>query len=137
MQAKTKEMQESMKLLDVEMKRSDELLSQMIPKSVSDKIKAGANAVDTCEVFDMVTMVFNDIPAFLDICAKCDGLKVILFASPKRVPVNMTKYVIIFQIVGMLNMMFGLFDVMTEKNGIYKVTLVLSMSLPLPREFMK
>ena len=25
----------------------------------------------------------------------------------------------------MLNMMFGLFDVMTEKNGIYKVTLVL------------
>ena len=76
MQAKTKEMQESMKLLDVEMKRSDELLSQMIPKSVSDKIKAGANAVDACEVFDMVTMVFNDIPAFLDICAKCDGLKV-------------------------------------------------------------
>ena len=69
-------MQESMKLLDVEMKRSDELLSQMIPKSVSDKIKAGANAVDTCEVFDMVTMVFNDIPAFLDICSKCDGLKV-------------------------------------------------------------
>ena len=52
-------------------------------------------------------------------------------------PVNMTKYAIIFQIVGMLNMMFGLFDVMTEKNGIYKVTLVLSMSLPLPREFMK
>ena len=75
-QQKTKEMQESMKLLDVEMKRSDELLSQMIPKSVSDKIKAGANAVDTCEVFDMVTMVFNDIPAFLDICGKCDGLKV-------------------------------------------------------------
>ena len=35
----------------------------------------------------------------------------------------------IFQIVGMLNMMFGLFDVMTEKNGIYKVTLVLLMSL--------
>ena len=65
-----------MKLLDVEMKRSDELLSQMIPKSVSDKIKAGANAVDTCEVFEMVTMVFNDIPAFLDICGKCDGLKV-------------------------------------------------------------
>ena len=69
-------MQKSMKLLDSEMKRSDELLSQMIPKSVSDKIKAGANAVDTCEVFDMVTMVFNDIPAFLDICGKCDGLKV-------------------------------------------------------------
>ena len=101
MQAKTKEMQESMKLLDVEMKRSDELLSQMIPKSVSDKIKAGANAVDTCEVFDMVTMVFNDIPAFLDICAKCDGLKVILFATPNWMPVNMTKYVVLLKNGGM------------------------------------
>ena len=65
-----------MKLLDVEMKRSDELLSQMIPKSVSDKLKGGATAVDTCEIIEMVTMIFNDIPAFLDICSKCDGLKV-------------------------------------------------------------
>ena len=52
-------------------------------------------------------------------------------------PVNMTKYVIIFQIVGMLNMMFGLFDVMTEKNGIYKVTLVLSINVPLELELAK
>ena len=42
-------------------------------------------------------------------------------------PDKITKCVIIFQIVGMLNMMFGLFDVMTEKNGIYKVRLVLSI----------
>ena len=96
--AKTIQMQESMMLLDVEMKKSDELLSRMIPRSISKKIAAGTHAVDTCEVFDMVTIVFNDIPAFLDMCAKCDGLK----------------------IVHMLNMMFGLFDIMSEKHSVYK-----------------
>jgi guanylate cyclase len=50
--AKTVEMEASMKLLDDEMKRSDELLSQMIPKSVSEKVKAGMNPVETCEVFN-------------------------------------------------------------------------------------
>ena len=39
-----------MKKLDEEMKRSDELLSQMIPKSVAEKVKSGLNPVETCEV---------------------------------------------------------------------------------------
>ena len=78
--------QESMAKLDVEMKKSDDLLSQMMPKSVAEKIKVatsssltkkklffvqnGASAVETCEVFEMVTIVFNDIPVFgwLAIC---------------------------------------------------------------------
>ena len=47
---KTKEMEGSMKNLDEEMKRSDELLGQMIPKSVAEKVKSGLNPVDTCEV---------------------------------------------------------------------------------------
>ena len=44
-------MQEAMKKVDVEMKRNDELLSQMIPKAVADKVKKGLNPVDTCEVY--------------------------------------------------------------------------------------
>ncbi len=32
------------------MKRSDELLSQMIPKQVVEKVKSGLNPIDTCEV---------------------------------------------------------------------------------------
>merc|ERR1712019_301343 len=75
------------------MRRSDELLSQMMPKSVA-QIKEGASAVETCEIFEMVTIVFNDIPMFGDICAQCDGM----------------------QIVGMLNNMFGMFDVLSDKN---------------------
>ncbi len=29
--------------------------------------------MDTCEIFESVTIVFNDIPMFSDICAQCDG----------------------------------------------------------------
>ena len=47
---KTVQMQEAMKKVDIEMKRSDELLSQMIPKAVAEKVKKGLNPVDTCEV---------------------------------------------------------------------------------------
>lgn len=47
---KTKLMEESMKKLDEEIKRSDELLAQMIPKQVADKVKAGINPMETCEV---------------------------------------------------------------------------------------
>jgi hypothetical protein len=36
---KTKLMEESMQKLDEEMKRSDILLAQMMPKSVSDKVR--------------------------------------------------------------------------------------------------
>merc|ERR1712227_73806 len=99
---KTKAMEESMVKLDHEMRRSDELLSQMMPKSVAMKIKDGASAVDTCEIFEMVTIVFNDIPMFGDICAQCDGM----------------------QIVNMLNSMFGMFDVLSDKNKVYKVETV-------------
>jgi len=99
---KTKAMEESMARLDTEMRRSDELLSQMMPKSVALKIKDGASAVDTCEIFEMVTIIFNDIPMFGDICAQCDGM----------------------QIVNMLNSMFGMFDVLSDKNKVYKVETV-------------
>jgi len=99
---KTALMEEAMKKLDVEMKKGDELLSQMIPPAVAEKMKSGASPVDTCEVFEQVTIVFNDIPEFVDICSKCDGM----------------------QIVTMLNTMFGIFDVLTERNGIYKVETV-------------
>ena len=44
-------MQEALKKVDIEMKRNDELLSQMIPKAVADKVKKGLNPVDTCEVY--------------------------------------------------------------------------------------
>ena len=53
-QEKTKHMAETMKKVDYEMKRSDELLAQMIPKAVAEKVKSGLNPVDTCEVWLLI-----------------------------------------------------------------------------------
>jgi hypothetical protein len=50
---KTRLMEESMKKLDDEMSKSDELLSQMIPKQVVEKVKSGLNPIDTCEVISI------------------------------------------------------------------------------------
>lgn len=39
-----------MKKLDMEMKKTDQLLYQMIPKTVADRLRSGEPAVSTCEV---------------------------------------------------------------------------------------
>ena len=49
-----------------------------------------------------MTIIFNDIPAFGDICRKCDGMS----------------------IVKVLNTVFGIFDILTDRNKIYKVETV-------------
>ena len=60
------------------------------------------NPTDSCEVFEEVTIVFSDVPDFMDICSKCDP----------------------FQIVNLLNTMFGLFDYLSDENDIYKLETV-------------
>lgn len=47
---KSEQLKESMKKLDVEMKRTDELLYQMIPKIVADRLRKGESALNTCQV---------------------------------------------------------------------------------------
>lgn len=55
-QLKSKKLEESMRKLDDEMKRTDELLYQMIPKQVADRLRNGESPIDTCEVlWDVVT----------------------------------------------------------------------------------
>jgi guanylate cyclase len=49
-QQKSRKLVKSMKKLDEEMRRTDELLYQMIPKQVADRIRRGENPVDTCKV---------------------------------------------------------------------------------------
>jgi len=49
-QQKSRKLEDSMKQLDEEMKKTDELLYQMIPEKVADRIRRGENPVDTCEV---------------------------------------------------------------------------------------
>lgn len=80
-------------------KRSDELLYSMIPKSVAERLKSGVNAIDTCEVADNVTIMFNYMVGFGDVCS---------IASP-------------MEIVRIINSFFSLFDQIVDKYGVFKV----------------
>ena len=47
---KSKAIEDSMKKLDVEMKKTDQLLYQMIPKKVADRLRSGEPVMNLCEV---------------------------------------------------------------------------------------
>ncbi|KAL3315821.1 hypothetical protein Ciccas_005546 [Cichlidogyrus casuarinus] len=96
---KGKRLEESFKKLDEEMKRTDELLYQMIPKVVADRLRTGQKAVNTCETFEEVTILFSDVVGFTTICSRMTPLDV----------------------VNMLNDMYSVFDQLTEKHKVYKV----------------
>ncbi|XP_069696916.1 soluble guanylate cyclase 88E [Periplaneta americana] len=98
-QQKSKKLEESMRKLDEEMRRTDELLYQMIPKQVADRLRTGENPIDTCEMFDSVSILFSDVVTFTEICSRITPMEV----------------------VSMLNAMYSIFDTLTERNGVYKV----------------
>ncbi|XP_011500910.1 PREDICTED: soluble guanylate cyclase 88E-like [Ceratosolen solmsi marchali] len=98
-QLKSKKLEESMRKLDEEMKRTDELLYQMIPKQVADRLRNGESPIDTCEMFDSVSILFSDVVSFTEICSRITPMEV----------------------VSMLNGMYSLFDTLTERNHVYKV----------------
>ncbi|CAD6996082.1 unnamed protein product [Ceratitis capitata] len=98
-QQKSKKLEESMRKLDEEMRRTDELLYQMIPKQVADRLRRGENPIDTCEMFDCVSILFADVVTFTEICSRITPMEV----------------------VSMLNAMYSIFDTLTERNNVYKV----------------
>ncbi|XP_033216664.1 soluble guanylate cyclase 88E isoform X2 [Belonocnema kinseyi] len=98
-QLKSKKLEESMRKLDEEMRRTDELLYQMIPKQVADRLRNGESPIDTCEMFDSVSILFSDVVTFTEICSRITPMEV----------------------VSMLNGMYSLFDTLTERNRVYKV----------------
>uniref|UniRef100_A0A1B0C9R9 guanylate cyclase n=1 Tax=Lutzomyia longipalpis TaxID=7200 RepID=A0A1B0C9R9_LUTLO len=98
-QQKSKKLEESMRKLDEEMRRTDELLYQMIPKQVADRLRRGESPIDTCEMFDCVSVLFSDVVTFTEICSRITPMEV----------------------VSMLNAMYSIFDTLTERNGVYKV----------------
>lgn len=46
-----------MKKLDAEMKKTDQLLYQMMPKSVADRLRFGEPSVNTCEVLSILVLL--------------------------------------------------------------------------------
>ena len=81
-----------------EKNRADMLLHSMLPPSIASELKNGAHS--TAMDYESVTILFSDIKGFTTICNSC---------SP-------------FQVVGMLNSLYSLFDDKSEFHNVYKVS---------------
>ena len=88
-----------MKKLDAVMKKTDDLVGQMLPKKIGDMLAKGATNTEVCEAYDLVTMLFSDIVTFTVICSHLKPL----------------------QVVALLNNMYTLFDFLCDQNAVYKV----------------
>jgi len=78
--------------------RADTLLNSMLPASIATELKSGAQS--TAMDFPLVTILFSDIKGFTTICNSCNP----------------------FQVVGMLNALYTLFDAKSEYHNVYKVS---------------
>merc|ERR1719348_1813446 len=90
---------EQKKKLDEVMKKSDDLISQMLPKQVADELAKGKKNEEICQAYEMVTMLFSDVVTFTVICSRLKPL----------------------QVVALLNNMYTLFDFLCDQNAVYKV----------------
>eukprot|EP00091_Calanus_sinicus_P001654 TRINITY_DN11681_c0_g1_i1.p1 TRINITY_DN11681_c0_g1~~TRINITY_DN11681_c0_g1_i1.p1 ORF type:complete len:319 (+),score=92.88 TRINITY_DN11681_c0_g1_i1:210-1166(+) len=80
-------------------KKTEKILSQMLPKHVADDLKAGKSPMDTCEAYPEVTMLFSDIVTFTVICSRIQPIQVVM----------------------LLNNLYTLFDFLVDQNAVYKV----------------
>jgi len=96
---KSAQLEESVQSLEMERKKADALLYRMIPKQIARRLREGESALDTCETFDNVTILFSDVVGFTNICTRISPMDV----------------------VSLLNSMYIKFDQLSELYGVYKV----------------
>eukprot|EP00002_Diphylleia_rotans_P016024 TRINITY_DN3113_c0_g1_i4.p1 TRINITY_DN3113_c0_g1~~TRINITY_DN3113_c0_g1_i4.p1 ORF type:complete len:1942 (-),score=331.27 TRINITY_DN3113_c0_g1_i4:158-5983(-) len=83
--------------IKAETKKSDELLHNMLPAQVIQQLKSGRSTI--ADVHENVAILFSDIVGFTDKASRSEPAK----------------------IIELLSRMFGIFDKLTEKHGVYKV----------------
>ena len=66
-------------LLKIEKQRADDLLYQMMPRSVAQQLKL--NKTVNAEYYENVTVYFSDIVGFTTLCASCSPLEVVAFLN--------------------------------------------------------
>uniref|UniRef100_A0A0K0FCE6 Guanylate cyclase n=1 Tax=Strongyloides venezuelensis TaxID=75913 RepID=A0A0K0FCE6_STRVS len=91
------EIQERTKELIEEKKKADMLLSRMLPKQVTEKLKLGQPILP--EQFDQVTIFFSDVVSFTTLAARCTPM----------------------QVVSLLNNLYTTFDSIINEHDVYKV----------------
>uniref|UniRef100_A0A7E4VEA1 Guanylate cyclase n=1 Tax=Panagrellus redivivus TaxID=6233 RepID=A0A7E4VEA1_PANRE len=91
------EVEERMKELVEEKKKSDLLLYRMLPKQVAEKLKLGQSVEP--ESFECVTVFFSDVVSFTTLASRCTPL----------------------QVVNLLNDLYTLLDGIIAEHDVYKV----------------
>ncbi|KAL5267374.1 hypothetical protein ACHWQZ_G004430 [Mnemiopsis leidyi] len=87
-------------VLNTEMRITEGLIKQIMPRDVALQIREGTPFVNTCEEYSEATVLFSDLVGFTEICS---GL------SP-------------MQVAALLNRMYMTFDTLTDANSnVYKV----------------
>ncbi|XP_077535704.1 soluble guanylate cyclase 88E-like [Haemaphysalis longicornis] len=99
---KSRTLEENLVRLDAWRLRGDELLYSMIPRSVADRLRRGADPVNTCESFDSVTVLFSELVNFPAACRHLSPM----------------------QVVSWVNATFSLFDLITDRYHVFKVETV-------------
>jgi class 3 adenylate cyclase len=84
-------------LISTESRRHEELLKQMLPESVIQRLKQGQHLI--ADEHEEVTVVFSDIVSFTDMSSKVST----------------------WQVVSLLDELFTKLDELTDKHGVYKV----------------
>merc|ERR1719244_175464 len=63
-EAKAELMNEQKKKLDAVMKKTQDIIDQMLPKQVAAELAKGKTNMEVCQAYEMVTMLFSDIVTF-------------------------------------------------------------------------
>ena len=74
---KADKLEEQQKKLNEVMKKSDDLISQMLPKQIADELAKGKTNEEICKAYECVTMLFSDIVTFTVICSKLKPIQVL------------------------------------------------------------
>ncbi|GIY74025.1 soluble guanylate cyclase 89Da [Caerostris darwini] len=99
---RSRKLEQNLKKADEWKQKGDDLLYSMIPKAVALRLRNGEDAIETCESFDDVTVLFGEIVEFSELCARLTAMEA----------------------VTCINGVFSLFDNVTDSHNVFKVETV-------------